>query len=120
MARGNDERNNPNRRVDQSRLQFVMATHGLVLNKTNPNVDPEDAYLEAAYLELVDKKMVPLRDLPIEDHPDFRKIILPHAEEMMRRDAEEVHQTAMQDDAETREERRERLGGESDDYESGR
>lgn len=102
MARGNDERYNPKRRVDRR------------------PVDLDNVYAQAAYDELVKGGDVPLRDLPVEDHPDFRNIIWPRAQELMQRDADEVHWTAMQDDPETREERLDRLGGEADDYESGR
>jgi hypothetical protein len=42
MARGNDERNNKNRKVDRSRLTFIMPTHGLVLNQTQDDEKPVD------------------------------------------------------------------------------
>lgn len=41
MARGNDERHNPNRKVDKQRLRFFMPTHGVELNQTGQDV-PED------------------------------------------------------------------------------
>lgn len=42
MAKGNDERHNPNRKVDRSRLTFIMPTHGLVLNQTQSDDEKMD------------------------------------------------------------------------------
>lgn len=42
MAKGNDERHNENRKVDRSRLTFIMPTHGLVLNQTQSDDEKMD------------------------------------------------------------------------------
>lgn len=42
MAKGKDERHNENRKVDRSRLTFIMPTHGLVLNQTQSDDEKMD------------------------------------------------------------------------------
>jgi len=43
MARGNDERHNENRKVDRSRLTFILATHGVELNQTPVDIMDSEA-----------------------------------------------------------------------------
>lgn len=78
--------------------------------------DLDSAYEQAAYDELVRRGDVTHLDVPVQDHPDFIKMILPTANEMMSRDSEDAMKTASDDDVETREERLDRLGGNADDY----